>query len=182
MLTVRVGCNIHFECDSSATAILLVNPRFDPERPVRREDLDFGRAQRSESFTDADGNVAYRVILEIGPNQIRHDALVEVTALRQERSIRRRSVYRNTPVGIFALTFCPAAIAIQTSCSYSPGKSSDTSSTPASACRESRTGFTTISSIASVQAGRISQPRKSSREATVYAATSPIARLRYAAR
>jgi len=80
MLTVRVGCNIHFECDLSATAILLVNPRFDPERPVRREDLDFGRAQRSESFTDADGNVAYRVILEIGPNQIRHDALVEVTA------------------------------------------------------------------------------------------------------
>src|SRR6267378_870148 len=79
MLTVRVGCNIHFECDLSATAILLVHPRFDPERPVRREDLDFGCAQRSESFTDADGNVAYRVILEIGLNKIRHDALVEVS-------------------------------------------------------------------------------------------------------
>jgi transglutaminase-like putative cysteine protease len=80
MLTVRVGCNIHFECESPATAILLVHPRSDPERPVRREDLDFGRGSKSESFTDADGNVAYRVILEIGPNNIRHDALVEVTA------------------------------------------------------------------------------------------------------
>jgi len=79
MLTVRVGCNIHFECESSATAILLVHPRFDPDRPVRREDLDFGRASKPESFTDADGNVAYRVILEIGLNNIRHDALVEVS-------------------------------------------------------------------------------------------------------
>jgi transglutaminase-like putative cysteine protease len=79
MLTVRVGCNIHFECESQATAILLVHPRSDPDRPVRREDLDFGRAAKSESFTDADGNVAYRVILEIGLNEIRHDALVEVS-------------------------------------------------------------------------------------------------------
>ncbi len=79
MLTVRVGCNIHFECESPATAILLVNPRFDPDRPVQCEDLDFGRALKSESFIDADGNVAYRVILEIGLNEIRHDALVEVS-------------------------------------------------------------------------------------------------------
>ena len=78
MLTVRVGCNIHFECESSATVILLVNPRFDPDRPIREEDLDFGRATNFESFTDTDGNVAYRVILEAGRNEIRHDALVEV--------------------------------------------------------------------------------------------------------
>lgn len=78
MLTVRVGCNIHFECESSATVILLVNPRFDPDRPIREEDLDFGRATNFESFTDADGNGAYRVILEAGLNEIRHDALVEV--------------------------------------------------------------------------------------------------------
>jgi transglutaminase-like putative cysteine protease len=80
MLTVRVGCKIHFECESSATAILLVNPRFDAERPIRHENLDFGRASKPESFTDADGNVAYRVLLEHGLNEIRHDALVEVTA------------------------------------------------------------------------------------------------------
>jgi transglutaminase-like putative cysteine protease len=80
MLTVRVGCNIHFECESSATAILLVKPRPDSERPIRRENLDFGRALKSESFADAEGNVTYRVLLETGPNQIRHDALVEVPA------------------------------------------------------------------------------------------------------
>ena len=80
MLTVRVGCNIHFDCESPATAILLVNPRIDADRPVRHENLDFGRAAKSESFTDADGNIAYRVILEPGLNNIRHDALVEVSA------------------------------------------------------------------------------------------------------
>jgi transglutaminase-like putative cysteine protease len=78
MLTVRVGCNVHFECESSATVILLVNPRFDTERPIRDERLDFGRATKSESFVDADGNVAYRVILASGLDEILHDALVEV--------------------------------------------------------------------------------------------------------
>ncbi|MGA9722324.1 MAG: transglutaminase family protein [Candidatus Binatus sp.] len=78
MLTVRVGCSVHFECESSATVILLVNPRFDAERPIRDERLDFGCATKSESFTDLDGNVAYRVILATGLNEILHDALVEV--------------------------------------------------------------------------------------------------------
>jgi len=78
MLTVRVGCNIHFECESSATLILLVNPRFDEARPIRQEKLDFGTATKSETFTDSDGNVAYRVILATGLNEIQHDALVEV--------------------------------------------------------------------------------------------------------
>jgi transglutaminase-like putative cysteine protease len=79
MLTVRVGCNIHFECETSATVILLVNPRFDPDRPIRQERLDFGSLATSESFVDADGNLAYRVILGTGLNKIQHDALVEVT-------------------------------------------------------------------------------------------------------
>ena len=79
MLTVRVGCNIHFECESSATVILLVNPRSDPERPIRQENLEFGIARKFESFTDTDGNVAYRIILGTGLNQIQHDAMVEVT-------------------------------------------------------------------------------------------------------
>jgi len=79
MLTVRVGCAIHFDCASSATVILLVKPRFDPDHPIRHENLDFGCTRKSESFTDADGNVAYRVILETGLNEIRHDALVEVS-------------------------------------------------------------------------------------------------------
>ncbi len=80
MLTVRVGCNIHFECESSATAIVLVNPRFDTGHPIRRENFNFGRAPKSESFADVDGNLAYRVILETGLITIRHDALVEVSA------------------------------------------------------------------------------------------------------
>ncbi len=79
MLTVRVGCNIHFDCESSATVILLVNPRRDSDRPIRQERLDFGSLATSESYVDADGNLAYRAILGTGLNKIQHDALVEVT-------------------------------------------------------------------------------------------------------
>ena len=79
MLTVRVGCKIHFQCESPATAILLVNPRADANHPIQQENLDFGRAASSESFVDADGNLVHRVILERGLNQIQHDALVEVS-------------------------------------------------------------------------------------------------------
>src|SRR5260370_3328065 len=86
MLTVRVGCNIHFECESSATVILLVNPRFDPDRPIRKEKLDFRNATRSESFTDADGNVAYRVVLATGLNEIMHDALLELSTPSEKTS------------------------------------------------------------------------------------------------
>ena len=77
MVTVRVGCDIHFECDSSATAILIVMPRADTQRPPRAESLDFGRASRAEKFFDADGNLAYRIALEAGLCEIRHDALVD---------------------------------------------------------------------------------------------------------
>jgi transglutaminase-like putative cysteine protease len=79
MLTVRVGCTIHFACEASATVILLVNPRHDPDRPIRQENLSFGRATKSETFTDTDGNVAYRLLLEAGLTEIQHDALVEVS-------------------------------------------------------------------------------------------------------
>jgi transglutaminase-like putative cysteine protease len=80
MLTVRVGCDIHFECESSATAILLVNPRRDSDRRIRHENLDFGCASRIEPFSDAEGNASHRVVLGTGLNKIRHDALVEVSA------------------------------------------------------------------------------------------------------
>ncbi|MDB5107274.1 MAG: Transglutaminase domain protein [Candidatus Binatus sp.] len=78
MLTVRVGCNIHFECGSPATAILIVNPHREPERPIRHEKLEIDRAPEGETFMDAEGNLSCRVLLEPGLNKIRHDALVDV--------------------------------------------------------------------------------------------------------
>ena len=79
MLTVRVGCNVHFECEASATAVLVINPRAEGDRVIRQEGLDFGRATRSEAFTDASGNLVHRVILQAGVNEIRHDALIDVS-------------------------------------------------------------------------------------------------------
>ena len=183
MLTVRVGCNIHFECESSATVILLVNPRFDPDRPIRQENLDFGSATKSESFADADGNVAYRVILETGLNEIRHDALVEVSAASDKsRAIRRRSVRRYARAGVSALPSTQPILRFRQAICVCARRSLDIYTTRASACRPSQTGFITTSSIASVREDRTFQPRKSSNEAMVYAATLLIARLRCAER
>ena len=80
MLTVRVGCNIRFDCEATATAILLINPRFDSDHLVRNENVDFCHASNSQAFKDARGNLCHRVILNPGPNEITHDALVEVSA------------------------------------------------------------------------------------------------------
>jgi transglutaminase-like putative cysteine protease len=80
MLTVRVGCNIHFESQSPATAILIVTPRSDPDRPLRQEQLVCDPLNQMESFVDSDGNLARRVILGTGTNVIRHDALIDVPA------------------------------------------------------------------------------------------------------
>jgi transglutaminase-like putative cysteine protease len=80
MLTVRVGCNIHFECEAPATAIVMVHPRFDRDHPVRHEAFTFGRSPQPDYFIDGDGNTTYRVLLETGLNEIRHDALVDVSA------------------------------------------------------------------------------------------------------
>jgi transglutaminase-like putative cysteine protease len=80
MLTVRVGCKINFQCASSATAILLIKPRFDGSHLIRHETLNFGQASNPAAFENADGNIAHRVTLESGSNDIRHDALVEVSS------------------------------------------------------------------------------------------------------
>jgi transglutaminase-like putative cysteine protease len=80
MLTVRVGCNILFECEATATAILLINPRFDAGHMVRNETLNLGEAANSQAFNDARGNICHRITLNTGLNEISHDALVEVSA------------------------------------------------------------------------------------------------------
>ena len=100
MLTVRVGCNLHFDCASKATVILMFNPRSDPERPIREEQLDFDRIAQPEYFIDSEGNSAYRVILEPGLNRIRHDALVDVPAESdQAGEIGEQSAIASLPPG-----------------------------------------------------------------------------------
>ena len=160
MLTVRVGCKIHFECESSATVILLVNPRSDPDRPIRQETLDFGRATKFESFVDTDDNIAYRIILGTGLNEIRHDAMVEVSPHRTSPSNSEMPHQSPHSSRHFCDTCYPADIAIRTSYSLSPGKSSDTYMMRAIACRPSPTGFITTSSIALLPEGRIFRLRR----------------------
>ena len=176
MLTVRVGCNIHFECESSATVILLVNPRSD-SRPtykpgnsgfrLRHEIRVLRRYRRQYCLQDHPRSGTY---------QIRHDAMVEGSTAF-DKSDQLEMPHRSPRLNRhFCATCYPADIAIRTSCSLSPEKSSDTYTTRVSACRPSPTGFITTSSIALLPEGRTFQLRKSSNGATASAAISRTAR------
>src|ERR1700676_5152407 len=79
-LVVRVGCDLTFECSAPVTALLIIRPRSTPDHQVWKEELQFRPNSPHEEFLDAYGNAVQRVNLAPGLNQIRHDALVRMTA------------------------------------------------------------------------------------------------------
>ncbi len=78
-LTVRVGCDLTFECQAPVTALLIVKPRSTPEHPVAQEQLSFRDGSPHEEFIDSYGNVVDRVSFGPGLNPIRHDAMISVS-------------------------------------------------------------------------------------------------------
>jgi transglutaminase-like putative cysteine protease len=77
-VTLRVGCNLVYEAQGPAMLLLHVRPLPDRQHEVLHELMSFGSDRPSEEFTDSHGNRVYRVILEPGRNEIRHDAIVSV--------------------------------------------------------------------------------------------------------
>ncbi|MEP6663408.1 MAG: transglutaminase family protein [Verrucomicrobiota bacterium] len=86
-LTVRVGCKIIYETAVPTPVLFILRPR--PENKVRiiQEKFSFGSGQPAEEFKDSHGNITWRTILNSGHNEIRHDALVEVSSLPDRRDV-----------------------------------------------------------------------------------------------
>jgi transglutaminase-like putative cysteine protease len=77
-LIVRVGCAFTYEAAAPVPLILNLKPRRDPWQALQEEKLILGSNLPAEEFDDVHGNIVYRLILQPGVNQFRHDAIVAV--------------------------------------------------------------------------------------------------------
>jgi len=84
-LTVRVGCNLAYETSVPTPVLFVLKPRLEGHVLVLQERLSFGIGQPSYEFQDSHGNITYRSMLMPGRNEIRHDALVAVSSLPDNR-------------------------------------------------------------------------------------------------
>jgi transglutaminase-like putative cysteine protease len=86
-LTVRVGCNIVYQTTVPTPVLLVLKPRLERKVLVMHEKLTFGISRPAYEFQDSHGNLTYRATLMPGLNEIRHDALVAVSALPDSREM-----------------------------------------------------------------------------------------------
>ncbi|MEO5961448.1 MAG: transglutaminase family protein [Opitutaceae bacterium] len=77
-LTVRIGCSFKYEATQPVPLLLNLKPRRDPRQALHAEQLSFGVNLPAEEFEDVHGNIVYRLILQPGRHEIRHDAIVAV--------------------------------------------------------------------------------------------------------
>lgn len=80
-LLVRIGCSLVYDVTSTASLLLNLRPRTNLRQALHQEMLSFGAEVPSEEFADAYGNIVHRVALSPGRHEVRHDALVAVSAL-----------------------------------------------------------------------------------------------------
>lgn len=77
-LTVRVGCRLTYEAAQRTLVLVMVKPLLGLRQCVLREQLVFGPGLPAEQIADSHGNLVFRLLLEPGANEIRHDAVVAV--------------------------------------------------------------------------------------------------------
>src|ERR1700692_1477791 len=94
-LTVRVGCSLAYETTVPTPVLFVLKPRLEGKVLVMQEKLSFGIGLPSYEFQDSHGNLTHRSMLMPGRNEIRHDALVAVSALPDSRDVPGQIV----PVG-----------------------------------------------------------------------------------
>ncbi len=86
-LTVRVGCHLAYQTTVPTPVLFVLKPRLEGQVLVMQEKLSFGIGQPAYEFQDSHGNITYRSMLMPGGNDIRHDALVAVSAQPDNREV-----------------------------------------------------------------------------------------------
>lgn len=86
-ITVRVGCSLAYETTVPTPVLFVLKPRRESMVFVVQETLSFGIGLPSNEFQDSHGNTTYRSMLMPGRNEIRHDALVAVSSLPDNRNV-----------------------------------------------------------------------------------------------
>src|SRR5687768_8727019 len=91
-LTVRVGCNLAYQTTVQTPVLFVLKPRLEGRVLVMQEKLSFGIGLPSYEFQDSHGNITYRSMLMPGLNEIRHDALVAVSSLPDNRDVLNKII------------------------------------------------------------------------------------------
>lgn len=86
-LTVRVGCSLAYRTPVQTPVLFVLRPRLEGRVLVMQEKLSFGIGLPSYEFQDSHGNITYRSLLMPGINEVRHDALVAVSAEPDTRQV-----------------------------------------------------------------------------------------------
>ena len=86
-LTVRVGCSLAYRTPVQTPVLFVLRPRLEGRVLVMQEKLSFGIGLPSYEFQDSHGNITYRSMLMPGINEVRHDALVAVSAEPDTRQV-----------------------------------------------------------------------------------------------
>lgn len=77
-LTVRIGCELHYETRFYIPTYMVLRPRRLPTQRIEHERLSFEPSLRSSEETNSHDSILDRVTLKPGLNIIKHDALVAV--------------------------------------------------------------------------------------------------------
>lgn len=85
-LTVRVGCEITYECAAATPALVALRPQSGPTQQIDVEELQLPGSD--DEFTDEHGNLVARTVLQPGANFLRYDAFVRVPAVREDAAHR----------------------------------------------------------------------------------------------
>src|SRR5271170_7988190 len=86
-ITVRVGCKLAYETSVQTPVLFVLKPRLESKVLVMQENISFGIAQPAYEFQDSHGNTTFRSMFMPGRNEIRHDALVAVSSLPDNREV-----------------------------------------------------------------------------------------------
>lgn len=86
-ITIRVGCSLAYEARGPASLLLNLSPIPNRNHAVVFEALTLGEQLPAEAFVDAHGNHLWRVRLAPGSNYFRHDAIVAVSSLPDNRDL-----------------------------------------------------------------------------------------------
>jgi transglutaminase-like putative cysteine protease len=86
-LTVRIGCSLAYETSVPTPVLFVVRPRIEGQMLVRQEQISFGIGRTAGEFQDSHGNTILRLMFQPGRNEIRHDALVDVSSEPDSRAL-----------------------------------------------------------------------------------------------
>lgn len=94
-LTIRCGLEFVYQASAETPMFLRIKPRLDTWQYIEKEHLIFDPRLSSLEFEDQHGNIVHRVNLQPGRTTIRHDALVSVPSLPENRA----AIDEPVPVG-----------------------------------------------------------------------------------